>query len=281
MRIDLHIHTTASDGCWTPQRLVEEISGARIKTFSVTDHDSTDSIAQTAELACDMGLAFLAGVEISSTLNGSLYHILGYGLDCHNQELGLFLAQNRRLMEKKDDDSIKLLIDQGYSLNFQEYLAYKNDPARGGWKALNYLIDAGLCRDAGDFFRTLFSGDYCVPFPIFPSPAEVIAVIKKAGGIPILAHPGGNFGGDLNKSNHNLDQTLEQFLQQGIEGIECYHPSHDGEMTRDCLQWCHRNGLLITGGSDCHGKFIARRKLGCPALTTAELFLGSLMQKIK
>lgn len=280
MKIDLHIHTVASDGCWTPQKLLEEICGAHISAFAVTDHDSTDSIAPTAALAWEASLSFLPGVEISTTFHGALYHILGYGIDYLNQDLELFLAHNRRLMNQKDDDSIKLLIDQGYSINIEEYLQYQNDPVRGGWKALNFLVDAGLCRDAGDFFSSLFSGDFSVPFPIFPSPADVIAVIKKAGGIPILAHPGGNFGGDLNKSNHNLELTLEQFMEQGIEGLECYHPSHDRQVTEDCLQWCRRNRLFITGGSDCHGEFIARRKLGSPVLHLNNLNLGRLVESI-
>ncbi len=158
MRCDLHIHTTASDGTWTTERLIREIKDSGIQIFAVTDHDSTANVTAAQKLAREAGLRFVPGVEISATLEGKLFHILGYGIDPANLSLRQLLSHNTEIMMKKDDDSIKTLIEEGYAIDFESYLVYEKDAERGGWKALNFLIDAGLCRDAGDFFSRLFKG---------------------------------------------------------------------------------------------------------------------------
>lgn len=277
MRADLHIHTTASDGCWTPERLLEESKKVGLEFLAVTDHDSVDNLALTAQLAKEEGLHFLPGVEISCTLEGELFHILGLGVDYRHAGLAELLASNRELMAQKDDESIKTLISRGYPLDYAHYQNYEYDPARGGWKALNFLIDQGICTGPGDFFSKLFAQEP-VPFPVFPHPEKVMKVIKEAGGVAILAHPGGNLGGDLNKPNHQLAETLSHFLEIGIEGLECYHPSHTPAVIEACLNFCRKNRLLISGGSDCHGEIIPSRKLGQPFLTTNQLNLGYLMK---
>jgi len=267
VRSDLHIHTTASDGTWTPQRLVSEIKDNGIQIFSVTDHDSVENIAVTAKLAKEEGIRFLPGVEVSTTLEGKLFHILGYGIDPDNPLLRQLLWHNTELMMKKDDDSIKMLIEEGHAIDFDGYLAYENDVSRGGWKALNYLIDAGLCRDAVDFFTRLFKGIHLV-FPVFPSPREVIEAINKAGGIAVVAHPAGNFSRKM-----NLEKVLDAFYREGIEGVESFHPEHDEEKTAFCCEWSLQKGLYLTGGSDCHGDFIRSRTLGNPEVRMRQLRL--------
>lgn len=278
-KTDLHIHTTASDGCWTPEQLIKELQNKQITTFSITDHDSVENIIQTKDLAEQAKLTFIPGVEISTTYQGRLYHLLGYGIDPKNPQLHQFLIKNRELMDKKDDDSIKILIKEGHCLDFNEYVNYHNDSTRGGWKALNFLIDKGICQDASDFFRRLFHQQHKVPFPIFPEPQEAISVIKKAGGIAVIAHPGGNFGGNLHQVNCEIGKTLKQFRELEIDGIECYHPDHNKEVVCTCREYCQKNDLLITGGSDCHGEFIPRRSLGMPEICLSQLSLGQLKHK--
>jgi predicted metal-dependent phosphoesterase TrpH len=275
VQADLHIHTRASDGTWTAEDLISEVSKTDIKLFSITDHDTVDSIPEAIKIIKNYDINFLPAVEISSTLNGSLFHILGYGIETNNQDLNKLLEENRILMEKKDADTIKLLIESGFNLNFKDYENYQNDVPRGGWPALNFLIDNGLCTGAIEFFDIIAKENITVPFPVFSHPSRVIDTIRLAGGIPILAHPGNEL---VNKNS--LSENLKNFTDLKIDGFECYHISHTKEMADFCVDWCKKNDLLITGGSDCHGSLIASRKLGFPYVTLSDLKLGMIEEKI-
>lgn len=270
VRVDLHIHTIASDGTWTPAETVAAVRSAGVGLFAVTDHDTAASVALTGRLAAEAGLGFLPGVEISTTLAGHLFHILGYGIDPEGAALRRILAANTALMEEVDHDSIRKLVAAGFPVDYAEFCAYDHDPGRGGWKSLSYLIDKGLCTGVGDFFAELFNAKRGIVFPDFPHPAEAIAAIKEAGGVPVLAHPGSDFHGPA------LEETLDMFAAEAIEGVECFHLCHDAATTRRAVEWCDRHDLLITGGSDCHGGFVPARRLGVPEIRLGQLRLGKL-----
>ncbi|KYZ75988.1 histidinol phosphatase [Anaerosporomusa subterranea] len=271
MIVDLHIHTTASDGSWTPAELIEQVRLAGIGLFAVTDHDSVGSLAATARLAREAGLSFIPGVEICSTVRDRNFHILGYGIDHQSKPLEGLLRHNTELMEQADEDSIHKLIAQGLPINYAEYHDYRHNPARGGWKSLSYLTDKGLCADVKEFFSKLFTAERGIVFPTFPSPQAVIATIHAAGGKAVLAHPGSDFHGTM------LEETLDSFAEEAIDGVECFHPSQDDATSLRALRWCERHGLLITGGSDCHGVFVPERRLGRPVLHMERLKLESLL----
>jgi predicted metal-dependent phosphoesterase TrpH len=274
LRVDLHIHTTASDGTWTPALTVAAVKAAGLGLFAVTDHDTAANVAAAGRLAAAAGLGFLPGVEISTTQAGRLFHILGYGVDPAAVELARILEANTALMEEVDHDSIKKLAADGLPVDYDEFCAYEHDPARGGWKSLSFLIDKGLCRGVGDFFSELFTAKRGIVFPAFAPPAAAIAAIKAAGGVAVLAHPGSDFHGPA------LEETLDYFASEDIEGVECFHPGHDAATTRRAVAWCDRHRLLITGGSDCHGGFVAHRRLGQPAVRLSDLRLGRLLEGI-
>lgn len=275
IRVDLHIHTTASDGCWIPQELVQQIMKKKIDLFAVTDHDTVDNIIETQALAEENELLFLPGVEVSATYQGQLYHILGYGIDPFHKQFLELLAHNRFIMELNDNQSIELLIKRGYNIDVQEYKNYENEPSRGGWKALNFLIDKGLCKDSRDFFTSLFDDDYRAPFPTFPTPEEVIKLINSAGGVAVLAHPGCHF------YELPLLETLQLFFNFNVDGIECFHSEHDVEVSHFSYCFCKEHNLLITGGSDCHGNLLKNRPLGEPKLYIKDLNLGRLQDVLK
>jgi 3',5'-nucleoside bisphosphate phosphatase len=274
MLTDMHIHTTASDGSWTPEELILHTSMSNLELIAVTDHDCIDNACETALLANRNNIKYIAGVEISSTFNGSLYHILGYGIDTKDDWLREVLQHNTKIMEKHDDDSIKTLIDAGYGINFEDYVTYCYDKRRGGWKSLNFLIDKGICSGVGDYFGKLFCKERSPAFPVFPEPHIIIDCIKKSGGVSVLAHP------VYEKIDCSVDDILNSFKEIGIEGIECYHPNHSIKDTKDCLRWCNANSMIITGGSDCHGDLIKARKLGMLKLDINMIRLGSILNKI-
>lgn len=265
MKADMHIHTTASDGTWNPEELVKNLLQAGIGLFAVTDHDSTENVAEAARLAGEHGLQMINGVEVNTSYENRNYHILGLGIDPGNRELQDLLKRNRDLMRQKDDESIHYLEGRHPEVRFEEYLSYINHPERGGWKALNYLIDKQLCHSHRDFFD-LFR-DWGNPFEklIFASPGEAVIAIKEAGGVPILAHPGAAF------YDPDYRTVISYMITAGIGGIECYHPENSPEITRYCLEICESLDLLVTGGSDCHGEFLAARRLGNPDIRLGQL----------
>ena len=187
-KVDLHIHSTASDGTWTPLDLVDAAVGAGLGIIAVTDHDSTANVAETVRLAGERGIKCVPGVEVCSTKDDISFHILGYGIDLANKPLQELLAHNTHLLEQKDDDSVQLLIKQGWPLDFKEFKNYTYDRRRGGWKSLAYLIDKGLCTGVNDFFQRIFTKEHDLGFPIFPSIREVIDAIHGAGGVALCAH---------------------------------------------------------------------------------------------
>ena len=273
MRVDLHIHTQASDGTWTPAQLVERVRAAGIDLFAAIDHDSIDSVAACEVLARKSGLCFLRGVEFSTTLNGKLYHMLAYGFNPANEALRRLLDSNQRQHEVTDLECLHVLQRDNIPVDMAAYDAYKNNPARGGWKGLNYLIDMGICTDVDDLLNRLFGKHRPMPFPTFPSPTEIISIVVAAGGVPILAHPGAQWLGIT-------EEVLEDFCQAGIRGLECYTSYHNMDTARHFAEWCRRHDLLITGGSDCHGGFVPDRKLGVPSIALADLRLGELENAI-
>jgi 3',5'-nucleoside bisphosphate phosphatase len=273
MKVDLHIHTQASDGTWSPAQLVKQVRTAGIGLFAVIDHNSMASVAACEALALASGLHFLRGVEISASLDGILYHILAYGIDPTNAALQRLLASNSGQEEAAETEGIRILQRDNFPVDPAAYEAYINNPARGGWKGLNYLIDRGICADVDDFFSRLFDKGRPYPFPIYPKPAEVFSTILAAGGTPILAHPGANW-------LHIAEEVLEDFRQAGMRGLECYTSYHNLDLTQRFLKWCRRHDLLITGGSDCHGDYAPNRKLGAPSIELSDLHLGELAKAI-
>ena len=267
MKADLHLHTNASDGTWTPEALVENIIRAGITVFAVTDHDSVENVALTSDLVRDTSLKFIRGVEINTTENGHIFHILGYNIDPENELLREILMINRKTMADRDERSIRILQGMGYPVSLDEFLAYENNPDRGGWKALNYALDKGLCRNHKDYFMLFGEKRSGLGIEGCARPEAAIAAVKSAGGIPVLAHPGSGMYGD------NPQETVSLAIEIGVEGIECFHPENGTETTEYCLEFCRRKRLYITGGSDCHGTFVKERWLGRPDIDLDRLVL--------
>jgi 3',5'-nucleoside bisphosphate phosphatase len=272
MRVDLHIHSTASDGRWLPAQLVDQVRRKGIELFAVADHDTVDSVQPVEQAACKAELAFVRAVEISVTLGHRLFHILAYGIDTHDPDLLHILSDNRAKMESVDRQSVQILIDAGYDISFAEYEGYRHDATRGGWRALSLFMDRGFCRDVDDFFGRLFAGDRALTMPAFASPDETIDIIHQAGGTAICAHPGHSAKGDG-------EAPLDRLVKRGLDGLECYSPYHDSRAIQHWVAYCQQRDLLITAGSDCHGGFVGRA-LGEPPAYSELLNLGPLLHHI-
>ena len=142
------------------------------------------SVAPVMKLAPKEGIEVIAGVEMCSTYEGRCFHILGYGFDCSNPILLAHLAHNCRLLEETDERAIGILSEEGWPVSIKEYRAYVYDPRRGGFKALFYLIDKGLCRDVKDFFSRIFIKKRGLDFPVFPLSKRPWRPFTKLAGWP-------------------------------------------------------------------------------------------------
>lgn len=271
LKVDLHLHTSASDGTWEPASLVENVLKADIRLFTVSDHDSTENVAEVARLARKNHLGFVPGVEINTSYTGHGYHILGLGIDPENQNLQRVLEQNREFIEHRDDQSILYLSRTCPQVSVEEYRRYVRPRGKGGWKALNYLIGKDLCRNEKEFFQLFAGPDNPFAKPsAFVSPQKAAAVVNEAGGKAVLAHPGSAFYGPDYRS------VVSALISAGVDGLECFHPDNSAQVTRYCLEVCRWHNLLITGGSDCHGDFVERRRLGYPDVRLSHLNIAGI-----
>lgn len=267
VRVDLHMHSDASDGTWSPEELAEHVKDAGIRIFALTDHNTVEHVSRTSALARAQGIFFIPGVEIDSVHEGYTYHILGLGIDAENSSLQLLLKDQEEKMAMRDKRAVAFLESRYPQVSAEDYEHYADDRRRGGWKVLNYCIDKKLCSDYKEFFA-LFPDDSPLSEPPgFHPVKEVISVIKKAGGCAVLAHPGTSF------YNPDYRAVLNDMLKMGIQGVECYHIENSEEVTRYALEFCVAHRLLITGGSDCHGSFVSRRRLGNPDVRLSDLVL--------
>lgn len=267
VRADLHIHTTASDGTWTPAELINEAQKSGLGFIAVTDHDSVANVAEAGRMAAEAGIKFLPGAEICSTKNDLSFHILGYGIDITHKPLLELMHHNEALLEQKDVDSIRFLARDGWAVDEAEFASYTYDRRRGGWRALAYLIDKGLCTGVSDFFSRIFTPEHDLGFPVFPTITEVISTIHDAGGVALCAHAASGFHGP------GLEKVMDLLRSEKFDGFECYHSNHSAEGTQRLLAHCDKHHLLISGGSDCHGTFVPSRHLGEPYVDTDMLRL--------
>ena len=272
MRVDLHIHTQASDGTWTPQQLIDQLQKYGIQLFAVSDHDSVTNSLVCASLILSTDLQMVPSVEVCSSFNGIPLHVQAYGADLMNSRLDELLQSNRQATEEAQFASLELLIEAGFPIQRSAYFSYENNPARGGWKMLNFLIDTGLCAGLEDLGR-LFNDKRPLIEPVYTSTVSVIETILAAGGIPVLAHPGA-------QRQMLTDTHIVSLVETGLRGLECFTSYHDEAITCRFIDLCTNNNLLITGGSDCHGAFVPARRLGMPKVTTGDLRLGEIMDAV-
>jgi len=273
--IDLHIHSMVSDGTWNPEEIASVIEQSGVGIYSITDHDNVSGVLEGEKFAIQSNLNYIRGVEVSSTLVNDWEHILAYGVDISNKQLNMLLNENREKTIKKDNFSIKHLEKVGYQVSFEEFLNYEYDKRRGGFKVLNYLIDKGICIDVYDFFDKFSEISEVTQFPVYRSLNKVVEIIKAAGGVPVVAHP--FYTTSVIDDVHG---RLKRFLDLGIEGVECFHPSHNMQVANECMDFCNRNNLIMTVGSDCHGTFAPSRKIGMHSIKESDISIGKLKEYI-
>ena len=230
------MHTSASDGTWSPEALIQNVIDAGIEVFSVTDHETVENVAAVSDLAIGTNLTFIRGVEINAYSEGQIFHILGYNIDTENERLNNVLLKNRGFFERQNKDSMAILMKMGHPVSPDEYCKYKNHPERGGWKALNYAIDKGLCQTYKEFFNLFDGKNDFFKMNVDVKPEEAISCVKQAGGIPVLAHPGWQKNHWL-VVTHEDDQPLSIRQRGPLRIVERDYGNKDPDNLRNFTDW--------------------------------------------
>jgi predicted metal-dependent phosphoesterase TrpH len=245
--IDLHTHTTASDGRCSPAELVRRAAAAGVHVLGVTDHDTLAGCDAAAEACIATRLAFVPGIEITAVTSDRDVHVLGYFIDPRSPSLLDFLEEMRRGRVERLRLTVDRLRRLGIRLDADAILQPAvDDPARAvgrPWIA-RALVQDGHVRDVNEAFdRWLARGRPAFVPRSGVRPEEVFARIHAAGGVASLAHPALNA----------CDKMISGFATSGLDAIEAYHPEHDGPTTVRYLSLAAQLGLGISGGSDYHG----------------------------
>lgn len=245
--IDLHTHTTASDGRCSPAELVARAAGAGVTILAVTDHDTLMG-CDAAEAACpNAGIAFVGGIEITAMAGDIDVHVLGYFIDRRAPALLQFLARQRQSRIDRIYEIVERLALRGIRLDAASIVKPAlDDPSRAAgrpWVA-KAMIGAGVVKDTSEAFdRWLARGRPAFVPRRGATPADVIARIHDAGGIASLAHP----------ALVARDEWISTLAADGLDAVEAFHSEHDADATARYLALADRLGLLVTGGSDFHG----------------------------
>ncbi len=241
--VDLHLHTTASDGTLTARETVSEAIARGLHAISITDHDTVVAVA-AAQRAAGEVLCVLPGVEISTEIGVAEVHILGYMFDCANQRLLDAFEWSRQGRVSRAREIVDRLKALGLRIDYDQVAAVAGEASIGRPHIARVLVSEGLVNTQAEAFsRFLRRGGPAYAPRVKIAPEQAIGLIRAAGGAAVLAHPG------LVRDR----KAVEHVLEHGVDGIEAYHTDHTDMMTQTYLGIARERGLLVTGGSDSHG----------------------------
>lgn len=247
--IDLHVHSTASDGSFTPAGLVAEAEKAGLAAIAITDHDSVGGIPEALEAGRSCGLEVVPGIELSAEYADTEIHVVGLYIDPETPGL---LEQIRMFVDNRDNRNLKMiekLREAGFSITAEAIYKRNSDSVIARPHIARYLAETGQVKDVKTVFDK-YIGDGC---PCFVdrfkiTPMQAVELIHAAGGTAILAHP------CLYKMDRRvLLEMVEKMLGSGLDGIEAVYSCNQGSDEKDYREIAARYGLLLSGGSDFHG----------------------------
>lgn len=258
---DLHTHSFCSDGLRTPTQAVEEAHRAGVQALSLTDHDTIEGVEEALAAGQRLGIDIVPGTEMSAHVKEREVHILAYCVDWKDPRLLQHLDLLRQRRRDRGVAIVERLNDLGIDLTVEEVL----DRASGGLVGRPHIaavmVDRGVVANKEEAFNR-YLGDRApavVPKP-YTAAEDVIALIHAVGGVAVLAHPG----------NSTSKTLIDQLVENGLDGIEVYHPSHLPHLIEHYTAVTRNRGLLQTGGSDSHGEAHGARigdyGIGCEAV---------------
>ncbi|HEX7281700.1 MAG TPA: PHP domain-containing protein [Vicinamibacterales bacterium] len=245
--IDLHLHTTASDGRLSPAQLVARATSAGLTTISVTDHDTVAALAEVTAVAAVAGIRVVSGIEITAVDEGRDVHMLGYFFDPDSAPLAAVLEHQRALRVARVREIGERLAILGMVIDVESVLlaaAARPGSSVGRPQVARELVRAGYVKSVQEAFdKWLATGRPAFISRTGPSPAVIVDAIHEAGGIASMAHPGVT----------RRDELIGPLAEHGLDAIEVYHSDHSPEDQQHYQRIARRRNLLVSGGSDFHG----------------------------
>ncbi len=270
MRIDLHMHSKYSDGLNTPTELVGMAVEKGLAAISLTDHDCLDGLNEAMAVGGEKQLEVIPGVELSCEFRGRDLHVLGYGVDPDHAE---FQEMLRRFRETRFNRGIKIiekLNALGLAVDAEDVIRKSGKGSLGRPHIAAVLVEKGLVSTTQEVFDKYIADGGPAYVPKYKmAPPDAIRHIRKAGGLAFIAHPGIFL--------ENSDE-IEALVSEGFDGIEIYHPKHNGATARQLESVAERHGLLVSGGSDFHG--FAGRDLPLGALDIGYEVLENIKRRL-
>lgn len=259
VNVDLHCHSHFSDGVFAPAELAVRAQSQGVDVWALTDHDEIGGIAEAKQAADDIGLQFIAGVEISITWANKTVHIVGLNIDANNQVLRQGLASVKSGRTERGQEIAAELAKVGIAGAFEGALKYAENPAAlSRTHFARYIVELGVHEHVADVFRHyLAEGKPGFVPHRWGSLDDAVKWIHAAGGRAVVAHPG-----RYDFSQLALDAMLEQFCSLGGEGIEVVTGSHTPDQYQEFARVAQRYGLLASRGSDFHGPDESHYDLG-------------------
>ncbi|OGR82121.1 MAG: hypothetical protein A2901_07660 [Elusimicrobia bacterium RIFCSPLOWO2_01_FULL_54_10] len=252
MRVDLHSHTTYSDGTLEPEELVSTAHKLGITHLAVTDHDSTGSLDAARAKAKELGMTLIPGIEIN-TREMAAVHILGYYIDDSDASFQKILDHHRRLRTQRAAMILEKLAKMGIKISLSDFDHREGAAAIGRPHIADKLREKGIVFSRQEAFdKFLARGKPGYVFYEGPSPKDAIEAILSCKGVPVVAHPGFSVSG----------QAILDLAKLGLQGIETFYPSHNPDQVRNFMDIAKKNDLLATGGSDYHGPGSGHERLG-------------------
>ncbi len=248
-RIDLHLHTTHSDGSLPPADVVRLAHEAHVTALAITDHDITTGIPEAIAAGQALGIEIIPGIEISSRYGESELHVLGYFLDWQDPELSARLATLRESRHRRNPQIIERLQSLGIDITYDEVRAVAGSDSVGRPHIARVLMNKKVVTSAKEAFdRFLANGRPAYVPRDLPEPADAIQWIKAAHGLAVLAHPTW-----VKAPEGTLTNLVRQLKAAGLDGVEVHYSTHTPRQTREYLSLAKQIDLLVTGGSDFHG----------------------------
>jgi len=244
-KIDLHVHSTASDGVLTPSEVICLALERGLDVIALTDHDTLGGVAEAQQAADGTELEVIAGVEISSEGEWGDLHILGYYVDPESSPLQEMMQAMQDARLGRARKMVERLGELGMPLEWEEVRVLAGGESVGRPHVARALINRGYVVTLQDVFdRFLAHGGPAYIPRLKLTPAEVIQAIIEAGGVAALAHPGHYW---------TALELLPEFVGYGLRGLEVYYPNHSPDEIKALLRLCQEHGLIATGGTDFHG----------------------------
>jgi 3',5'-nucleoside bisphosphate phosphatase len=253
MFADLHLHTHFSDGTFSPEEVVARASRIGHAALSLTDHDTVEGCERMATACEAVNIEFITGTELTAEHDDIELHLLAYFIDTQNEKLLSEMSRFQTVRQERIREMVARLNELNIPLQADAVFALANCRAPGRPHVARAMVKAGLCPSLDEAFERYLKKNRPAWVPKAKMSAlESIELVHQAGGLAVMAHPG------LNRS----DDVIPDLVNAGLDGIECFHTKHSTSVSEHYLEIADKFKLLVTGGSDCHGKSKGKPLIG-------------------